>query len=98
MARCAAQLKLVIAVAQPTSGPCPTASLHRKPLRDLSEVTVGIVLDAILTSKEPPPVRKTAPAGKPLAVPLKPKPLRPPAANAGWSGWVGALPSLQPSN
>src|SRR5213083_1412054 len=31
-------------------------------------------------SNDPPPVRNTAPVGKPLAVPLNPKPLRAPRA------------------
>src|SRR6266516_3636759 len=34
----------------------------------------GIVLEAVDASYDPPPVRKTAPVGNPLTVPLNPKP------------------------
>jgi hypothetical protein len=50
------------------SGPCRTDSVHRKPPPAATRFAAR--------SYEPPPVREAAPVGKPLAVLLKPNPVR----------------------
>src|SRR5439155_16881478 len=47
-----------------------------------TSVSVGTAFEAVAASNDPPPVRNTAPVGKPLTVPLNPKPWRAPPAAA----------------
>src|SRR2546426_11056320 len=49
-------------------------AVQRKPPPEWTNVSLGIVLEAVDASYDPPPVRKTTPVGNPLAVPLNPKP------------------------
>src|SRR6266516_4458493 len=65
-------------VAHPASGPWATAAVQRNPPPDFASVSLGTTSEAVAASNEPPPVRNTAPVGKPLTVPLNPKPLRAP--------------------
>jgi hypothetical protein len=71
--------------------------LQSNPPAEETDVSVGTVFEALLGSNDPPPVSRTAPAGNPLTLPLKPKPLRPPALKAGRDALVGPAPSLQPT-
>src|SRR5512141_200508 len=78
--------------AQPVSGPwamvVPTQS---NPPAERTDVSVGTTFDAVAGSNDPPPVSRTTPVGNPLAVPLKPKPARPPALKAGPAAPVASL-------
>ncbi len=58
----------------PASGPWATAATQRNPPPDFTSVSVGTTFEAVVASNDPPPVRNTAPVGKPLTVPLNPKP------------------------
>src|ERR1043166_1994309 len=66
----------------------PTAPTPRP---ECTEVSVGTVLDAVAGSYAPPPVRVTAPVGKPLALPLNPKPLLAPPFPGEKVGCTDAL-------
>src|SRR5205085_10374075 len=70
---------------QPWSGPCPTSVRQRKPPFECTNALSGSVLDALVGSYAPPPVRNTVPPGrKPeMAEALKPTPTRLLPAPAG---------------
>jgi galactose oxidase-like protein len=72
-------------------------TLQSKPPAEATDVLVGTVFEAVAGSNDPPPVSRTSPVGNPLTLPLKPKPLRPPALKTGRTGSVGLVPSLQPT-
>jgi hypothetical protein len=54
--------------------------VQRNPPPEFASVALGTMFEAVAASNDPPPVRNTAPVGKPLTVPLNPKPLRAPPA------------------
>jgi hypothetical protein len=53
------------------------------------------MFDAVADSYEPPPVRRTAPLGNPVALPLKPTAALPELLKAASADSVGIIPSLQ---
>src|SRR6266487_1107961 len=73
---CAVSHRTPSPVAHPASGPWATAAAQRNPPPDFTSVSLGTTFEAVVASNDPPPVRNTAPVGKPLTVPLNPKPLR----------------------
>src|ERR1041385_8317098 len=77
---CAVSHRTPSPVAHPASGPWATAAVQRNPPPDFTSVSLGTTFEAVEASNDPPPVRNTAPVGKPLTVPLNPKPLRAPRA------------------
>src|SRR2546426_5623153 len=79
---CAVSQRTPWPAAHPASGPCATAATQRNPPPDFTSVSVGTTFEAVAASNDPPPVRNTAPVGKPLTVPLNPKPWRAPPAAA----------------
>src|SRR6058998_2507815 len=79
---CAVSHRTPSPVAHPASGPWATAAVQRNPPPDFTSVSLGTTFEAVAALNDPPPVRNTAPVGKPLTVPLNPKPLRAPRACA----------------
>src|SRR2546425_13278108 len=75
---CAVSHRTPSPVAHPASGPWATAAVQRNPPPDFTSVSLGTTFEAVAASNEPPPVRNTAPGGKPLTVQWNPKPLRAP--------------------
>jgi hypothetical protein len=60
-----------------------TAVVQSKPPGAATDVALGIMFAAVAGSNEPPPVSRTSLPGNPPTLPLKSKPLRPPALKAG---------------
>src|SRR6266702_1213696 len=75
---CAVSQRTPAPAAHPLSGPCATVASQRNPPPDFTSVSLGTTFEALAASNDPPPVRNTAPVGKPLTLPLKPKPVRAP--------------------